>query len=334
MNSIKKLVSFQQPVFSELQNISQPPSQTTSATGSIGASDVFETFQPKSFDLIAADSNENNSTILPGEVVDASSLFENLETGKESHPLDLKSLRSLLTQTPDSVDSGLKVQIDGPIFSKAPAASGGKVEAIKTPESERFTQMLNDFKSQFQTFAADPQRFHEILSEIYKPAYSYEKAEAIRNRALAGDYKWIPQVKFVSSKSVGDQNGVYAEGSPATMYVNERLLKDPAEAAKVFARGIGFHLDHLTNKSLGDFIGESASGISYDSETTSIGSQMSGIDYEEIPSSTTLSFNEARGNEGEKFRAALVGEPTTLDANSEHTMKLIINGRTVVCEVL
>lgn len=333
MNSINKLGGFQKPVFSEIQDISQQETQTVPAPGFIGTSDSFETFQPKLLELKPATS-ENVSPILQEEVVDASSLFENLTTAQESQPLDIKIGGSLIAQTPGSVAAGSQVKIDGPIFSEAPPASAGKVEAIKTPESERFTQMLNDFKTQFQSFAADPQKFHQVLSEIYKPAYSYEKAEAIRNRALSGDYKWIPQVKFVSSKSVADLNGVYTEGPPATMFVNERLLKDPAEAARVFTRGIGFHLDHLTNKSLGDFIGESASGISYDSETASIGSQMSGIDYEEVPSSTTLSFNEARGNEGEKFRAALAGEPTTLDANSEHTMKLIINGRTVECEVL
>ena len=301
MNSIKKLTSFQQPFFSELQNTSESESQTTLSAGFIGTSDRFETFQSQA-----------------------------------SQPFDLKVDHFSITQTPGSVQLGSNLKSDRePIYSKIPAGRAGKPEVIKTPESQRFTQMLNDFKTQFQSLAADPQKFHAILSELYKPAYSYQKAEAIRKRAIAGDYKWIPQVKFVSSKSVGDKNGVYTEGPPATMYVNERLLKDPTEAARVFARGIGNHLDHLTNKSLGEFVSEISSSISHDSGG-SIGDQMSGIQRDGVSpnASSTSDFDEARGNEGEKFRAALAGEPTTLDANSENTIELIINGRTVTCEIL
>ncbi|HSE41974.1 MAG TPA: hypothetical protein VLH08_14515, partial [Acidobacteriota bacterium] len=212
------------------------------------------------------------------------------------------------------IEMGLKVaSIKAALLNEVPGLEGaGRSEAIVTRESEAISNMQSAFKLQFETFAADKDRFHSVMKQIYGTNYSTEQAEAFRQKALNHDYRWLPQIKFASSESVGATNGVFAQGPPAMIYMNEQLLNNPAEAAKAYTRAVGYHLDRLTNDPFLALIRQISNG----SETTELTS-------------------EATGNEGELFRAALAGEPTTIEnLTQENTIGLVVDGRAGLYEVI
>jgi hypothetical protein len=164
--------------------------------------------------------------------------------------------------------------------------------------------MKREFKNKFQAFATDQEKYHTIMDRIYGTSYSWEKAESIRQRALARDYTWLPDVQFVPDQSLEGRNGVFwmSDLRPPTIFMSDRLLKDPSEASKSFMRGVGFHLDISTD------------------------------DDEKGPM-------DAYGNEGEIFRAAVSNEPTSLDAYKDEPFwveraNLIIDGQLVYAEVV
>ncbi len=159
------------------------------------------------------------------------------------------------TKAPPSVD----IKADGftPTAAKTPAATVGKVEGVRSPESYAVSQMISNFKTHFQMFASDYEKFHDVMRSIYGenryadyglPApYSRENAEALRQRALAGDYRWLPKIEFFSLSRREKRDSGYSEGPPAVVYLSEDLLKDPEQAEDIFFRGIGCQLDRLTD---------------------------------------------------------------------------------------
>jgi hypothetical protein len=290
MNSITKLNNFQTIISTEQQETQtvseQIPAQTTN-TGVAGIRDGFETLQSPNIDLTPTltplttpISNEVASTT-PIESVDAASVFDVLSINSNNTP-------------PSAAD--MKTD-DASVFNGPSLAVAGAKVVFETPVQEAINRMKREFKNDFQTFAADQERFHTIMNRIYVTgSYSREKTEQLRQRALSGDYSWLPRVRFVPDQAIGGKNGIYdSEGLPPTVYMSDRLLKDPVEAQKSFNRAVGFHLDHLT----------------YDDE---------------------WGDRETEGIEGELFRAALADEPTNVEGSSVRTKDdpvVVIEGRLV-----
>lgn len=290
MDAINKFIGLRKSVFSETQETQTTPEQApqrVSSTGVSSALDAFENFQASPLDL----GNLTTPMTTEGDGITA--------PGPKGETLEASSFFDVLTADPSQATPHDSVIPKGPVPVYAQDGPA-KVEAIKTPESEAISQMISPFKIQFQMLAGNQEKFHMVMENIYAPNYSREQGESLRHKSLAGDFKWLPEVEFVPETSVAGRRGVYSEGPPATIYLNNRLLKNPDEATKSFIRGVGYHLDHLTEPG----------GVS-------------------VPL-----YREAAGNEGEKFRAALAGEPTTVDPYLEDRVELVIDGRSVSCEVL
>lgn len=289
MNSIAKLNNFQTIISTEQQETQtvseQIPAQITN-TGVAAIPDGFETLQKPNIDLTPTltplttpISNEVASTT-PNESVDAASIFDVLSINSNNTP-------------PSAAD--MKTD-DASVFNGQSLAAAGAKVVFETPVQEAINRMKREFKNDFQTFAADPERFHTIMNKIYD-TYSPEKVEQLIQRSLSGDYSWLPRVRFVPDEAVGGRNGIYVRNvDPPTVYMSDRLLKDPVEAQKSFNRAVGFQLDYLT----------------YD---------------DRWPDTKTA------GNVGELFRAALADEPTPIDGNKWFIVddpKVVIEGQPVI----
>ena len=140
--------------------------------------------------------------------------------GRTSSAQLLKSLR------------GAKNQAD-------PASSEGQIQAL--------------FKEQFAQKAADQKEFHAFMKEVFGDQYDFSKAEAFRRSALAGDFGWLPPVKFATDAELGGANGAYAAES-GVVYINEKLKNNIPLAAQTFVEEAGHHLDAKLNTS--DTVGD------------------------------------------------------------------------------
>ncbi len=325
MDAIRKVFSFQPQVISEEQL-----QKTTAQNVNLGVGGTADQFQnPQNPGVILAESNSLPSKDLqlpcPELTIEPSKIFENLAEYS-------------------STGAKAKIKTDHSIANNTPSSVAGKEEVIPTKESEAITRMQKEFKTQFEALAKDPEKFHAALRNIYgkwesdiwpgdssqvPASYSTEKAEALRQKALAGDYSWLPQVKFVPEKSVLYKNGAFSDGPPATVYLNEQLLnKDPDEATRAYIRGVGRQLDNLTNNPNynSNIVDEAAMNLVVDQRESyaypaagRIANKMKGLTAEEderqklVSQSLGEQVREAKGDEGELFRAMLADEPPRRD---------------------
>ncbi|MEQ9499509.1 MAG: hypothetical protein RIT81_21670 [Deltaproteobacteria bacterium] len=98
------------------------------------------------------------------------------------------------------------------------------------------------FKARFGKLARDPAKFEALMKEVYGDDFDRGKAESLRQRALAGDFGWLPKVEVVPDADMNGGRGAY-DAKSKTIYLSESTAKDPAKAAAVFAEEVGHHLD-------------------------------------------------------------------------------------------
>jgi hypothetical protein len=255
MDAIRKSFNFPQSILPEAQQTPTSTEQTIPQISSAGIAsipDTLENYQTTSLDLTNSTTTQNSDLATPD---------------KEQVKVEASSIFDILTANPsDLVQQAVIPDPPPPVYSQDGAK---KVEAFKTPEGMAITQMVNTFKTEFLKLAEDKERFHMVMKSIYSfqqapnsyatftdfkdaglpDPYSPEKAEALRQRALSGDFNWLPKVEFQSRRQLGQSNGYYAATTPkATIYISDQLLKgDPEVLADSFFRGVGFHLDNLTD---------------------------------------------------------------------------------------
>ena len=121
-----------------------------------------------------------------------------------------------------------------------PASSGNA-----TPATE---SLKNDFKNEFGALAGDKAKFDATMQKVFGDDYDRGLAEQYRQKALAGDFSWLPDIKLVDAQTLGGGNGAYnaAEG---VVYINRDVVAaDPAKATQVYVEEAGHHLDAKLNK--------------------------------------------------------------------------------------
>jgi len=107
-------------------------------------------------------------------------------------------------------------------------------------------QVHASFQRQFGALAAAKQRFHEVMRGSFGQGYDVRTAERYRQRALAGDFGWLPPVRWVDSDILeGTRGAYYAEFG--TVFLDRALQRAPALAAATFAEAAGHVLEALLN---------------------------------------------------------------------------------------
>ena len=116
-------------------------------------------------------------------------------------------------------------------------------DALQQARSQNAARAVQEqFSADFASKAQDPQAFHQLMSQVYGKGYDRKKAEAFRQRALKGDFAWLPKVRFLKDSDISGANGAYDKAS-GTIYLNEKLADQPELAAVTYAEEVGHHLD-------------------------------------------------------------------------------------------
>lgn len=122
-------------------------------------------------------------------------------------------------------------------------------------ESESLTRdVQSKMREQFAAKAQDPRAFHDLMGQVYGPNYDQGKAEELRQKALAGDFSWMPPVRLVDAETLHGANGAY-DAASGTVFINADIAaRDPDLAASTYVEEAGAHLDSMLNKTdtLGD----------------------------------------------------------------------------------
>src|SRR5688572_9370666 len=121
---------------------------------------------------------------------------------------------------------------------------GGAKKAASSAET-REAEVKKRFEEQFGAMAQNEAGFHALMKEVYGADYDRAKAEDFRQRALKGDYSWLPKVQFVESHELGGANGAYDKES-GTVFLNKSL--DNETLAATFLEEVGHHLDTKLKK--------------------------------------------------------------------------------------
>lgn len=106
------------------------------------------------------------------------------------------------------------------------------------------TDIQSEFRREFGALASDKKQFHDTMRTVFGDGYNAVQAEQYRQKALAGDFSWLPPVKQVPAGQLNGANGAY-DAESGTVYINQDL--DPALAASTYVEEAGHHLDTKLN---------------------------------------------------------------------------------------
>ena len=132
---------------------------------------------------------------------------------------------------------------ESPALGLAGAPAFGGVDGAVTLADGGDDQSL--FRAQFSEKAADPEAFHALLGQVFGPDYDVARAERLRQRALTGDFGWLPEVHYVDAATLGGAHGAYDAGA-GVVYL-DRALQGTSLAARTFVEEAGHHLDATLN---------------------------------------------------------------------------------------
>jgi hypothetical protein len=134
-------------------------------------------------------------------------------------------------------------QAIGPAVSMATASAGSTARSQSTnPE-----QLQSAFKEEFAAKAANKPEFDAFMQQVFGDNYDKGKAEQFRQQALAGDFSFLPQVRYVDAATLHGANGAYS-AAEGVVYINKDMAaSDPAKAAQTFVEEAGHHLDAQLN---------------------------------------------------------------------------------------
>ena len=110
------------------------------------------------------------------------------------------------------------------------------------------SQASEMFKEQFGAMAKDKEQFHAFMKQVYGDNYDAATAEQLRQKALTGDYSFLPPVQFVSREDLAGANGAYS-ADEGVIYLADDLKNNPELMQSTFVEEAGHHIDTLVNKS-------------------------------------------------------------------------------------
>jgi hypothetical protein len=134
---------------------------------------------------------------------------------------------------------------------KAQRAAYGAVDGFEDPAAKVEQEVKEGFKKQFGEIAQSKERFHEVMRQVFHQGYDVKTAEQFRQRALRGDYSWLPPVKLVDSQTLQGGKGAY-DAEAGVVYLNKNL--SAKEAVATYVEEAGHHLDTKLRK--GDTAGD------------------------------------------------------------------------------
>lgn len=157
---------------------------------------------------------------------------------RERPPIRLAQLQPKLAahgiKLPPELTSGFEREFRASMrITKSPQQSGAEV--------------MERFAAHFGSKAEDKRAFHSLMKKVYGSGYDAKQAEAFRQKALAGDFSWMPPVRYLDNNTLGGAYGAYDQQA-GVVYLNKNLLADPDLALEVYAEEFGHFLDTKLNQ--------------------------------------------------------------------------------------
>ena len=103
------------------------------------------------------------------------------------------------------------------------------------------------FQRQFSAVANDKHRFDELMRQTFGAGHDAKAAESFRQRAVGGDYSWLPTIEFRDNATLRGGNGAF-DASHNKIYISDRFLGDTDRAAAVYSEEVGHFLDTRINR--------------------------------------------------------------------------------------
>lgn len=131
------------------------------------------------------------------------------------------------------------------------------VVIAKNSDEKALDTITQQFQNRFAKSASNKDEFHRILKDAFGDKYDANKAEAIRQKTLNGDFSWMPKITLVDGSELNDVSqaregvglGAYSKDKD-TVYLSRDLLRsDPAKAEAILSEEIGHALDIRLNTS-------------------------------------------------------------------------------------
>ncbi len=148
-------------------------------------------------------------------------------------------------------------------MQRGPTARPARPAAKARVRSREQTKASNDesaidgaeqaFKDRVGERARNKPDFHKMMKGIYGDRYNEKTVEGLRQRALAGDFSFLPKARFVSSGELNGNHAAY-DASSGTILLNENLKSNPRMLADYYAEEAGHHMDTFFGK--GDAVGD------------------------------------------------------------------------------
>ncbi len=102
------------------------------------------------------------------------------------------------------------------------------------------------FEQEFLQKAQNKTEFHKFMVSVFGAHYDQKLAESLRQRALHGDFSWLPYVKFVDDATLQNANGAY-DAKSKTVLLNKAKLSNKNLLQQTFVEEVGHHLDAKLN---------------------------------------------------------------------------------------
>lgn len=119
-------------------------------------------------------------------------------------------------------------------------------------EEARAAEIRASFEERFAELAGDFYEYHQTMMEVFGGNYNAELAEEYRQRALGGDFDWLPPIEFADYSELGDDSVYDAESGVVRI---ARDLPYPAQSENyAYWEGVGDFLGTLLTE--GEPIGD------------------------------------------------------------------------------
>ncbi len=132
-------------------------------------------------------------------------------------------------------------------FGDTAALRDSILSRSSTNESSQRGDIKDVFVEQFSDLATDKAAFHALLQNVIGDRYDAPAGEAIRLQALAGDFSWMPDIKFVDAAVLRGAQGAYDSANDTVLILAD--LQGTSRGAAVLTEEIGHALDNRLNTS-------------------------------------------------------------------------------------
>ena len=153
------------------------------------------------------------------------------------------------TLTPDNNENFILSNAPLP-FQKTDFSLAGVSTIATAPSVDSLTgEAMPTVYEQLKNFAADPD-FTAKMNETFGDSWDTEKAKALTQEWISGDFSGIPQVKVISESEINGANGAFAAATD-TIYLSKEFLDrnagNPTAVVDVLLEEIGHSVDSHLN---------------------------------------------------------------------------------------